>query len=375
MQTLPFSPMPSDEQQINKLAATSLGVSEPQVTVERKRSPSRHPQINLGDRSQRNQAWNALSRDLKHDTDSSRVGPLKPAPFLSPKVLAPSAYPSQQEEGYQRLVGKLSKRHSNVPRRENGSSKLAARFDSTVAATGGGPLHMPEALVEQDALGKEITPSSGIGGGVLEEQQVKSLSSSYASKLQTNSDSLSSFVTASSLPESRETVAPPNASLDPTQGISTLSPIALNSSKLIQRLEGSTQTEEMHMLNFSKAVDSQTGELDVNSLLSSLDQAYGFSTLVDRSKLLSTLMGSTGIAKPGGGVGDGCVGVACQSGSVREERHSGSVDPVDSSPASGLDYNKRATSIQAWYRGCVSRKKFCLVMRQTSAATRIQAMW
>ena len=370
MKVLPISPLlSSNKQQTKTVAASSLGVNGPQVTVERKRSPSRHPQINLGDRSQRNQAWNALSRDLKHDTDSSRAGPLKATLSLPSKVLAPPVDQKQQEEDYQRLVDKLSKRHSNVPRKE---SKIAARFDSTVTVTGegggGGPSHMPEALVERDALGKEVAPSSGIGGNVLEEHQVKSLPSSYHTiKLQPGAEtqSLSPFVTVSC-----RTVTP-DSSFDPaSQSTSTLSPVALNSSKLIQKLEGSTQTEESNMLDFTKAMDNQTGELDVNSLLSSLDQAYGFSTLVEKSKLLSSLMGSTNVAKPVGGD----LGVASQNGSVREKRCL--ADLFDNSSSVGsVDYNKNATCIQVWYKGCVFRRKFQSMMRQTRAAIRIQAQW
>lgn len=86
----------------------------------------------------------------------------------------------------------------------------------------------------------------------------------------------------------------------------------------------------------------------VTSLLSSLDSAYGYSSLTEKSRLLSSLMGG------------GEVGVAGGSGHP---------------PPSGLSREQAAVRLQAAYRGRVCREEYRRQQRQARAATAIQALW
>ncbi len=141
---------------------------------------------------------------------------------------------------------------------------------------------------------------------------------------------------------------------------STLSPLPLNSSTLIQKLEGSTQTERAGDPVASRATSTQQTSMmvDINSLLSSIDQAYGFSSLMEKSKFLSSLVGSRGGGSTFSALDDG----SCKDG-------------VGLAPIRATEEYKKAVCIQAWIRGSISRKKFRNLLQQTRAATRIQALW
>lgn len=117
---------------------TSLTLSCSQQVGER--SPTRKLLPSAGDRSKRNQTWNALSRDLKHDTDARMA-----FKSVSPRKTVTLSGESRQQEGEvaQKLTDKMSKRYSSVPRKETSSSRIAARFDNPATA---GPTHMPEAF-------------------------------------------------------------------------------------------------------------------------------------------------------------------------------------------------------------------------------------
>lgn len=116
------------------------------------------------------------------------------------------------------------------------------------------------------------------------------------------------------------------------------------------------------------SVSVPTGEWEtessyVNSLLSSFDSAYGYSSLTDKSRLLSTLVVGRAEGGPARSNTDELVGV--------QRQH----DPSSSSSSSKRDLNKEATLIQAVCRGYLARKRFKVQCKTIRAAVCIQAMW
>lgn len=110
-----------------------------------------------------------------------------------------------------------------------------------------------------------------------------------------------------------------------------------------QVLNGS-ETETAH------ETDTQGTDFYINSLLSSLNSAYGYSSLAEKSRLLSSL------------VGPGDIASSDTQGSVSET-------------PDGKDYASEAVKIQSAFRGYLARKECKKLSKQVKAATLIQAVW
>lgn len=113
----------------------------------------------------------------------------------------------------------------------------------------------------------------------------------------------------------------------------------------VSLLQGSSTSpdqsgHEDSMLRYPEECDTDTY---INSLLSSLSSAYGYSSLSDKSRLLSSLVGSEKLDAPS----------------------------VPKQP----DLNREAVKIQAVYRGYIARRKYRQQLRQQKAALLIQATW
>ncbi len=94
--------------------------------------------------------------------------------------------------------------------------------------------------------------------------------------------------------------------------------------------------------------ETQDTDIYVNSLLSSLTSAYGYSSLAEKSRLLSSLVGS-------------------------KKALSDDVTSVSTPPRE--DRSKEVIKIQSAYRGYLARKKCRQYSKDVKAATLIQAAW
>ena len=115
--------------------------------------------------------------------------------------------------------------------------------------------------------------------------------------------------------------------------------------------------------------DSQDTDVCVSSLLTSLDSAYGYTSLTEKSRLLTSLVG-----------GAGEVGVASLQHGASELTDAGIEDLSLVSHSvlvtvPDLDPTWAAVRIQTAYRGYVCRNKFRKLKKEVRAATLIQASW
>lgn len=108
--------------------------------------------------------------------------------------------------------------------------------------------------------------------------------------------------------------------------------------------------------------DSQDTDFYVTSLLSSLDSAYGYSSLTEKSRLLSSLVGTGEVG------GAGHTLQLAGSGPTGANAGDWSRPPVS-------DPTQAAVKIQAAYRGHACREKYKRYWREVKAATLIQASW
>ena len=102
----------------------------------------------------------------------------------------------------------------------------------------------------------------------------------------------------------------------------------------------------------SHAPEIKDSDVQISSLLSSLHSAYGYSSLGEKSRLLSSLVG-------GEGVGEG----------VESDAESSPTPPEP------VDRSKEVVKIQSAYRGYQARKEYKKHARDMRAAMLIQAAW
>ncbi len=128
-----------------------------------------------------------------------------------------------------------------------------------------------------------------------------------------------------------------------------------------------SQSEDRTLPDGDK-LENQDTEFYVNSLLSSLNSAYGYSSLAEKSRLLSSLA------------------LHEEESSVRESNITMPLNINESDEGDGAhdsasteklesDFSKAAVIIQSAYRGYVSRRNLNAYLHEARAASLIQATW
>lgn len=273
----------------------------------------------------------------------------------------------RKKQQLKHINDKLAKRHSNIPQRETHSAKISARFDGYPATN---QKHSPQPELIRRMEGKKQQSACGSGqlnsGEMTQSSRLPLLSTE---SLTATDVSLSCVTTFTDEPKTESFLYddpfPVTSNEDDLlNSESSFVPLALNDSVELLKL---TQTTD-YTSSRPQTSDSQDTEVNISSLFSSLDQAYGYSTFLEKSKLVSSLMGPSGLSedkwhKP----------KLLIEGEKRGEHLV--VDTLSSSSAVLPKDGKKVVRVQAYYRGYVTRKKFRVLLRRNKAATQIQSLW
>ena len=254
---------------------------------------------------------------------------------------------SLQERRQQQLKlinEKLAKRHSKLQRKETTSpgltSKLAVRFE-------GAPTTRQESTEPKQALSN----ASSSAGHLLEHmqpvlsRQVPGKSTAFHQEAMTDLASrrhpTEVFTRNDPLP------TPPTPLLDSESSFLPVSPNANNHS-LFQQSDLEEDVLSRH------PEEGWSAELDATSLLSSFTSAYGYSSLAEKARLLSSLVGTEPLLEPPLSPSTSC------------------------SPAAAgkrPDVSAEAVTIQSAFRGHLARRRYRSKRRAWKAASLIQAAW
>lgn len=107
----------------------------------------------------------------------------------------------------------------------------------------------------------------------------------------------------------------------------------------------------------------------VNSLLYSLNSAYGYSSLAEKSRLLRSLVDTGGVCDTGGTDVEGILEGDDGSSVIKELSTPGASEDL------AADFDKKVIKIQAAYRGFAARRRTKIHRSEVKAATLIQATW
>lgn len=243
-----------------------------------------------------------------------------------------------------RLINeKLAKRHSTLQRKElqSHSVKLAAQFESPEPVSA-----VREESEEAVAPGRKIAPMQPTlswetpGKSVAYRPTLYSDTShpvSSAGDAEQSSTSTEAFTMTDPIPIY---VHPPAAAAagDLLDSESSFLPVSLLQDSLV------SQDQPGHEDSLSDCQEGQNTDMYISSLLSSLNSAYGYSSLAEKSRLLSTLVGSADIPPP---------------------------LPQPEQP----ELHREAVKIQAAYRGHLARREYKWQLKELKAALLIQATW
>lgn len=341
------------------------------------------------------------SSERKKEDFRGASGTSSESPSLT---VLPSKTESVQERGHKQLRllnEKLAKRHSNLPRREATTrhSKLPPGETTTQAVrefqrpSGGGNM----TVVARQSGG--VSPGSVESSRRLEEERsvedlsavvrLKGVSSSLSAKNMTYMEPIVSrelpgkSVALKSHPLT-EPAIPRALQPSPTARTAATGAFTIEDPLPIAHHLPTTPPivdllvcESSYLPVFpsdlslsghtSRDPDSQDTDFYVASLLSSLDSAYGYSSLAEKSRLLSSLVGA-------GEVGEMGTLQLCASDVTGTSGEDASLlSQSVSIPV--LDPDQAAVRIQAMYRRHICREKYKRYCRQVKAATLIQASW
>ena len=268
----------------------------------------------------------------------------------SPVVSHPSSLSSLQDRRKQqlRLINeKLAKRHSMLHRKDlscrqdkqsetpaimsavRGDSEVPPAPSVVVKSSKDGPLVSKTALM-QPTLSREV-PGKSVAYKPTTYSNI-SYPMSVGEGINHHLTQTESFTLRDPLPTSTKG--------DLLESESSFLPVSL--------LRDSSVSPDLSGHEDSTVHHPEDTDMYINSLLSSLNSAYGYSSLSDKSRLLSTLVGSERLQ-------------------LR--------DTLDAPSPEQPDFHGEAVKIQAAYRGHIARKEYRRQLREQKAALLIQATW
>lgn len=279
-----------------------------------------------------------------------------------PVVSQPStSLPSLQDRRQQQLKlinEKLAKRHSTLQRKElpSHSVKLSAQFESLVVA----------GVSREDSGDLRVAPSVAVkSSNVVRKtalmqptlsREVPGKSVAYTPTLYTDAGTIRLDSDQSPISSEAFTVRDPlPTSLDPEEELldseSSFLPVPAlqNSSSPASQTVPTQHSHEGSKLDRS---EEQNTDLYISSLLSSLSSAYGYTSLAEKSRLLSSLVGSEKLHS----MGDAHLAYT----------------PL---PPPEPDFHREAVKIQTAYRSCLARRRYKRQLKEFKAAQLIQATW
>lgn len=309
------------------------------------------------------------------------------------------------------LNEKLAKRHSKLPRRE-ALTLSAGQFQSPEPSIGRGVAKMQTQQSARHKGGK--SPQSSANEGIREG--VEGLTISGVARTEDHLEISPSLVrktalmrpiVSHTLPGKSVTLRPEppltSTSLHPntaTEAFSTQDPLPTPPQSVPEPMGELLDSESSFLplvpIDFSHHIfhshestslghmkldpEIQDTDFYVSSLLSSLDSAYGYSSLAEKSRLLSSLVATEEVSFAEGVATDGTpklrsLVVDDWSDVTRTMGKVSTSSLIDPRTTSVVDFDWAAAKIQAVYRGYVARKQCKTHLRELKAASLIQATW
>ena len=295
------------------------------------------------------------SFDCSSDHDETFPGSkheTKPATLSQVGSSVSKSLEDRRQEQLRLINEKIAKRHSKLPRKDPGAQTTKTSAILSVAAIQKKQAH----LLKEQGLKDE-------GSIKVNDQELKAAEQVGGTKK----------------PDQTSVSALRKPALSPNKPTSTRDPLPVHSTSSDQDdlLESESSFLPVPLLPNNDgcirqslsdtALLSGQDSSHLNSLLSSLDCAYGYSSLSETSRLLSSLTRLRG--------GSSEWENAKTNDMLKTELQKVSGGSLLSKGVLSPDFEKEATRIQAAYRGYSARKKYRSHLRQSKAASLIQATW
>lgn len=259
----------------------------------------------------------------------------------SPEVFTSLSLQDRRKQQLRLINEKLAKRHSTLQRKElpSRSVKLSAQFESpelvsavredSEVALAPNVAVKSSSVVRKTTLMQPTLSREAPGKSVAYRPTLYS-DTSHPVSAEQSSISTEAFTMVDPLPTSMHPAG------DLLDSESSFLPVSLLQDTTYQDQSGHEDS----------SLDHLEADTYISSLLSSLNSAYGYSSLTEKSRLLSTLVGSERLHLP------------------------------DTSPLpEQLDFHREAVKIQAAYRGHLARREYKRLLKELKAALLIQARW